>query len=292
MMVSKGMWVRDVGRGSVLCWGVKILSEFGEKSKDLIMVKNHKNHDISLVGYCNEGDHLALVYELLPNGDLKEHLSGKRDKCIINSSTRLQIALEAAQGLEYLHIGCTPPMVHRDVKTANILLDENFKAQLADFGLSRSFQTGVESQDSMTIAGTPGYLDPEYYRSGRLAEKSDVYSFGVVLLEMITNQPVIKQASENIHISEWVGSKVNRGDIIEIMDPNLGKDYDSNSAWRALELAISCSNPSSSKRPTMSQVISELKECIVCENSGISKNRLDLEEMNVSLDTLVDPIAR
>ncbi|XP_010483607.1 PREDICTED: receptor-like protein kinase At5g59670 isoform X2 [Camelina sativa] len=257
---------------------------------DLLMRVHHTNL-VSLVGYCYEGDHLALIYEFLPNGELKQHLSGKEGKSIINWSTRLRIALEAALGLEYLHVGCTPPMVHRDVKTANILLDENFKAKLADFGLSRSFESGSKSQELTAVAGTRGYLDPEYYRTNRLAEKSDVYSFGIVLLEMITNQPVINnQASEksHIHITQWVGFQITKGDILEIMDPNLGKDYDTNSAWRALELAVSCVDSSSSKRPSMSEVIHELKECIVCENSRISKDGgLESQETIVSLDDTV-----
>lgn len=110
---------------------------------------------------------------------------------------------------------------------------------------------------------------------------------------MITNQPVINQTSGNSHITQWVGFQINRGDILEIMDPNLRKDYDINSAWRALELAMSCANPSSSKRPSMSQVIQELKECIVCENSGIRANQgLESEGLNVDLDTSVAPMAR
>ncbi|XP_019092973.1 PREDICTED: receptor-like protein kinase At5g59670 isoform X3 [Camelina sativa] len=278
---------------------VKVLSKSSTqgykefKTEVDLLLRVHHTNLVSLVGYCYEGDQLALIYEFLPNGDLKHHLSGKRGRSIINWSTRLQIALDASLGLEYLHIGCKPPMVHRDVKTANILLDENFKAKLADFGLSRSFQGGGESQHSTVIAGTPGYVDPEYNHSGRLAEKSDVYSFGIVLLEMITNQPVINQTTENCHITQWAGLMVNRGDIIDIVDPNLGNDYDVNSVWRALELAMSCANPVSSKRPSMSQVIQELKECIVCENSGIHNNRgLEPQEMNVSFDTTVVPIAR
>ncbi|KAL0875653.1 hypothetical protein Bca101_025358 [Brassica carinata] len=256
---------------------------------DLLMRVHHTNL-VSLVGYCYEGDHLALIYEFLPNGDLKQHLSGgKGGRSIINWSIRLRIALETALGLEYLHIGCTPPMVHRDVKTANILLDENFKAKLADFGISRSFG-GRESQEFTEVAGTHGYIDPEYYRTNRLAEKSDVYSYGVVLLEMITNKPVI---SEEYHVAEWVGTKLNQCDITEIMDPNLCGVYDYNSAWRALELAVSCTDTSSSKRPIMSQVINELKECIACENSRMNNNQgLESPEMNISLDTSVIPGAR
>ncbi|CAN6993763.1 unnamed protein product [Brassica oleracea var. botrytis] len=255
---------------------------------DLLLRVHHTNL-VSLVGYCYEGDHLALIYEFLPNGDLKQHLSGKGGRYIINWSTRLRIALETALGLEYLHVGCTPPMVHRDVKTANILLDENFKAKLTDFGISRSFG-GHESQEFTEVAGIHGYIDPEYYRTNRLAEKSDVYGYGVVLLEMITNKPVI---SEEYHVAEWAGTKINHCDITEIMDPKLCGGYDHNSAWRALDLAVSCTDTSSSKRPIMSQVINELKESITCENSRMSNNQgLESQEMNISLDTSVVPRAR
>ncbi|CAL9244271.1 unnamed protein product [Arabidopsis halleri] len=127
---------------------------------DLLMRVHHTNL-VSLVGYCGEGDHLALIYEFVPNGNLRQHLSGKRGRSNINWGIRLRIAVEAALGLEYLHSGCIPPMIHRDVKTTNILLDEHYKAKLADFGLSRSFPVGGESHVSTVIAGTPGYLDPE-----------------------------------------------------------------------------------------------------------------------------------
>lgn len=136
-------------------------------------------------------------------------------------------------------------------------------------------------------------LSCRYNHSGRLGEKSDVYSFGIVLLEMITNQPVINQTSGYPHITQWVGFELNRGDIVEIMDPNLRKDYDPNSAWRAVELAMSCANPSYSKRPSMSQVINELKECIMCENSRISNNQgLESQAINIGLDSSVVPKAR
>ncbi|CAF1770725.1 unnamed protein product [Brassica napus] len=249
------------------------------------------------VGYCNEGDHLALIYEFVPNGDLRQHLSGKGGRSIINWGIRLRIAVEAASGLEYLHIGCIPPMVHRDVKTTNILLDEQFKAKLADFWLSRSFPVVDESHVSTMVAGTPGYLDPEYYRTNRLTEKSDVYSFGIVLLEMITNQPVIDQSREKSHITEWAGFEVNSGDIRSIMDPNLQEDYDSDSAWRTFDLAMSCANPSSKRRPSMFQVVVELKECLASEKSSrnMSRGIMDShrsDEVTVLVDTEMFLVAR
>ncbi|CAG7910522.1 unnamed protein product [Brassica rapa] len=263
---------------------------------DLLMRVHHTNL-VNLVGYCKEGDKLALIYEYVPNGDLRHHLSGKGGRSIINWGIRLRIALEAALGLEYLHIGCIPAMVHRDVKTTNILLDEQFKARLADFGLSRSFPVGGESHVSTMIAGTPGYLDPQYYRTSRLTEKSDVYSFGIVLLEMITNQPVIDQSREKSHITQWVEFELISGDIRTIMDPNLQGDYDSHSVWRVLELAMSCTNPSSTKRPSMSQVVVELNECLASENSRRNMRRGRMEshspaKVSMLIDTGMFPVAR
>ncbi|XP_048604616.1 probable LRR receptor-like serine/threonine-protein kinase PAM74 [Brassica napus] len=276
---------------------VKILSQSSSqgykhfKAEIDLLLRVHHTNFVSLVGYCDEGDHLALIYEFMPNGDLRQHLSGKRGGSFISWANRLRIALEAALGLEYLHFGCTPPIVHRDIKTTNILLDEQLKAKLADFGLSRSFPVGGETHVSTVVAGTPGYLDPEYYRTSRLGEKSDVYSFGIVLLEMITNQPVIDQSRQKSHITQWVGFMLNRGDITKIMDPNLHKDYESRSVWRAIELAMSCVNPSSVNRPNMSQVANELKECLVPEKSK-NMDSQSSHEVSMSFDTGILPRAR
>nr|VDD20646.1 unnamed protein product [Brassica oleracea] len=296
---------RVVGEGGfgVVCHGtvnggqvaVKLLSQSSTqgykefKAEVDLLLRVHHTNLVSLVGYCDEGDHLALIYEFVPNGDLRQHLTGKGGRSVVNWGIRLRIAVEAALGLEYLHIGCTPPMVHRDVKTTNILLDEHYKAKLADFGLSRSFPVGGESHVSTVVAGTPGYLDPEYYHTGRLGEKSDVYSFGIVLLEMITNQSVIDRNRRNSHITKWVGSELKGGNIANIMDPNLHGDYDSRSAWRALELAMSCADPTSAKRPTMSHVVIELKECLVSENSRRNMSRrmdsLSSPEVSMTFDS-------
>ncbi|KAF8089129.1 hypothetical protein N665_0517s0016 [Sinapis alba] len=262
---------------------------------ELLLRVHHKNL-VGLVGYCDEGENLALIYEYMANGDLKEHMSGTHNRFILNWGTRLKIVVESAQGLEYLHNGCKPLMVHRDVKTTNILLNEHFQAKLSDFGLSRSFPIEGETHVSTVVAGTPGYLDPEYYRTNWLTEKSDVYSFGIVLLEIITNQPVIDQSREKPHIAEWVGLMLTKGDIISIMDPTLNGDYDSGSVWKAVELAMSCLNPSSARRPTMSQVVIGLNECLAAENSrgGASKDMDSKSSIEVSLTfgTEVSPRAR
>ncbi|KAJ0240357.1 Leucine-rich repeat protein kinase family protein [Hirschfeldia incana] len=278
---------------------VKVLSESSSqgykhfKAEVELLLRVHHINLVNLVGYCDERDHLALIYEYMSNGDLKDHLSGKRGGSVLSWSTRLRIAVDAALGLEYLHIGCQPSIVHRDVKCTNILLGEQFSGKIADFGLSRSFQLGDESHVSTVVAGTPGYLDPE---TGRLAETSDVYSFGIVLLEIITNQRVIDQTREKPHITEWMAFMLNRGDITRIMDPKLHGDFNPRSVWRAIELAMLCANPSSVKRPSMSQVVIELKECLASENSTNSKNHDTNShssfEMSMSFDTKAVPNAR
>ncbi|WZZ65182.1 hypothetical protein YC2023_076552 [Brassica napus] len=131
------------------------------KAEVELLLRVHHRHLVGLVGYCDDGDNLALIYEYMANGDLRENMSGKRGGNVLTWENRMQIAVEAAQGLEYLHNGCRPPMVHRDVKTTNILLNDRSGAKLADFGLSRSFSIDGECHVSTVVAGTPGYLDPE-----------------------------------------------------------------------------------------------------------------------------------
>ncbi|CAN8288258.1 unnamed protein product [Cochlearia groenlandica] len=237
------------------------------KAEVELLLRVHHRHLVGLVGYCDDGDNLALIYEYMANGDLRENMSGKRGGNVLTWENRMQIAVEAAQGLEYLHNGCRPPMVHRDVKTTNILLNEQSGAKLADFGLSRSFPIDGECHVSTVVAGTPGYLDPEYYRTNWLSEKSDVYSFGVVLLEIVTNQPVINKNRERPHINDWVSFMLTKGDIKNIVDPKLMGDYDTNGAWKIVEIALACVNPSSNRRPTMAHVVMELNECVALENA-------------------------
>ncbi|CAA7410056.1 unnamed protein product [Spirodela intermedia] len=227
----------------------------------------HHRYLVSLLGYCN--NNLALVYEFVPQGSLADHLSGDSANInILSWRARLRIALEAAQGLDYLHCGCKPPIVHRDVKPSNILLTNNFEVKLADFGLSRSFTDEEATHISTLIAGTPGYLDPEYYKTSRLNETSDVYSFGIVLLELVTGKPPIANDSKRTHITQYVQSRLERGDVADIADQRMCGDYDVNSIWKVIEIALSCTSPNSGDRPTISTVVVQLKDCLVVESSG------------------------
>ncbi|CAF1830250.1 hypothetical protein Bca4012_030133 [Brassica carinata] len=176
---------------------VKLLSQSSSqvykhfKAEVELLMRVHHINLVSLVGYCDEGENLALIYEYMPNGGLKQHLSGnwkiishfknyendvlrlclnntgKHGRFSLSWENRVRIAVDAALGLEYLHTGCKPPIVHRDIKSTNILLDQHFQAKLADFGLSRSFPTGNETHVSTVVAGTPGYLDPDPSSTGR-----------------------------------------------------------------------------------------------------------------------------
>ncbi|KAK9266046.1 hypothetical protein L1049_017802 [Liquidambar formosana] len=264
------------------------------------LMRVHHRNLVSLVGYCNEDTKIGLIYEYMANGSLREHLSDKT-KNALSWKERFQIAVDVAQGLEYLHHGCKPPIIHRDVKTSNILLSENLQAKLGDFGFSKFFPVESESHLSTSVVGTPGYLDPEYYFSNRLTEKSDVYSFGVVILELITGRPAIIKGYENTHIVEWVSPILSSGDIRSIVDPRLQGNFDTNSVWKAMETAMACVSPTSIQRPTMNHVLIELKECTEIEMAWDQTGRMEGKVMKsfdsfetnpVGLETKMGPKAR
>ncbi|KAL6847360.1 hypothetical protein ACP4OV_023213 [Aristida adscensionis] len=241
--------------------------EFLAEARHLTRV--HHRNVVSLVGYCKDKKHLALVFEYMHGGNLDDRLRGEASATApLAWHQRLKIALNSAQGLEYLHKSCQPPLIHRDVKTKNILLSEDLEAKIADFGLMKAFADEFRTHITTQPAGTLGYLDPEYYNTSQLSEKSDVYSFGVVLLELITGQtPAVPiNDTESVHIAQWVRQKLSEGDITSIADPRMGREYDVNSVWKVAELALQCKEPSQ-KRPTMTDVVMELKECLELEVS-------------------------
>ncbi|KAK4773439.1 hypothetical protein SAY87_028458 [Trapa incisa] len=195
-----------------------------QTSAQLLMIVHHKNL-VSLIGYCDDPENLSLVYEYMINGNLRQHLSGT-----------ILIHLKC---LEYLHNGCRPPIVHRDLKTSNILLNDKMQAKIADFGLSRVFVTDQKNFGISTLpAGTPGYFDPMYNISGNLNSASDIYSFGVILFELITGYPaIIRDSKGSTHVVQWVTPFIEKGDVQSITDPRIHGLFDASSAWKALEIA-------------------------------------------------------
>ncbi|CAM0870431.1 unnamed protein product [Alopecurus aequalis] len=222
---------------------------------------------------------LALVYDFMPGGNLQQLLRGG-DINTLNWEQRLHIALDAAQGLEYLHELCTPSIVHRDVKTPNILLDKNMVGIISDFGLSRAFND-AHTHISTVAAGTLGYLDSEYHATFQLTVKTDIYSFGIVLLEIITGQPPVFMDSQTVHLPNWVRQKIAKGSINDVVDKRLLDKYNVSSLQSAVEIAMNCVENASIDRPTMTEVVSRLKvwlPAVSSEKKSISgTTRLDTE---------------
>lgn len=232
-----------------------------------LLSRIHHRQLVQFLGYCQEDETSILVYEYMHNGTLKEHLYGPLTSGrVLNWIKRLEIAEEAAKGIEYLHIGCVPSIIHRDLKTSNILLDEHMKAKVSDFGLSKLAVDGA-SHVSSVVRGTVGYIDPEYYISHQLTDKSDVYSFGVILLELISGQEAISNESFGANfrnIAQWAKFHIESGDIHSIIDPML-HEYDVQSMWKIAETALMCLKPYGSMRPSISEVIKEIQDAIVIE---------------------------
>ncbi|XP_044359032.1 putative leucine-rich repeat receptor-like protein kinase At2g19210 [Triticum aestivum] len=231
-----------------------------------ILTRIHHKNLVTLIGHCKDGEYMALVYEYMSEGTLHEHLEGnKHNGGCLSWIQRLRIALDSAQGLEYLHKGCDPPLIHRDVKASNILLNARLEARIADFGLSKTFNGGNDYVSTKTLVGTPGYVDPEYHATMQLTAKSDVYSFGVVLLEMVTGKPAVVREATPISIIHWSRQRMARGNIESVVDARMCGIYDINSVWKVVEIALKCTAYVSPQRPTMTDVVDQLQECIELE---------------------------
>lgn len=228
---------------------------------------------------------LLLVYEYIPNGTVADHLHGKRAKSgLLSWPIRLNIAIETAEALAYLH---KSDIIHRDVKTNNILLDNDFHVKVADFGLSRLFPNNV-THVSTAPQGTPGYVDPEYYQVYQLTEKSDVYSFGVVLIELISSLQAVdtNRHRHDINLSNMAIDKIQNHALHELVDPSLG--FVTNSSARRMitlvaELAFRCLQHVRDMRPSMQEVVDALRRIQNEEINGDDKVEV--------LDIVVDDVA-
>ncbi|KAK4370230.1 hypothetical protein RND71_009705 [Anisodus tanguticus] len=228
-----------------------------------IISRVHHKHLVSLVGYCITGSQRLLVYEFVPNNTLEFHLHEK-GRPPLDWPIRLKIALGSAKGLAYLHEDCQPKIIHRDIKAANILLDFNFEAKVADFGLAK-LTSDVNTHVSTRVMGTFGYLAPEYAASGKLTEKSDVFSYGVMLLELITGRRPVDSNQTYIDDSlvDWARPQLTRAledeKFDSLIDPRLGNDYNHNGVARMVACAAACVRHSARRRPRMSQVVRALE---------------------------------
>ncbi|ESQ30304.1 hypothetical protein EUTSA_v10011979mg, partial [Eutrema salsugineum] len=226
-----------------------------------VISRVHHRHLVSLLGYCTTRSQRLLVYEFVPNKTLEFHLHDIAEKGgpVMEWECRMKIALGSSKGLSYLHDDCNPKTIHRDVKAANILIDDSYEAKVADFGLARCC-SDTETHVSTRIMGTFGYLAPEYASSGHLTDKSDVFSFGVVLLELITGRrPVDKSQpfADDDSIVDWAKplmiQALNDGNFDGLVDPRLEDNFDTSEMARMVACAAASVRHSAKRRPKMSQ---------------------------------------
>ncbi|XP_062165160.1 leucine-rich repeat receptor protein kinase HPCA1-like isoform X2 [Alnus glutinosa] len=237
---------------------------------ELLSRVHHKNL-VTLVGFCFEQAEQMLVYEYIPNGTLMDSLSGKSG-IRLNWMSRLRVAVGAARGLVYLHEHANPPIIHRDIKSNNILLDESLNAKVADFGLSKPMTfDSRRNYVSTQVKGTMGYMDPEYYMTQQLTEKSDVYSFGVLLLELITARRPIERGKYIVRLVRNAMDKTKElYNLNEILDPTIGSGTTPKGLERFVDLAMWCVEESGAQRPTMGEVVKEIET--IMQLSGLNPN--------------------
>ncbi|XP_073006765.1 serine/threonine-protein kinase PBL34-like isoform X1 [Typha latifolia] len=279
--VFKG-WIEENGTapvkpGTGLTVAVKTLNHDGlQGHKEWVAEVNflgnlqHPNL-VKLIGYCIEDDQRLLVYDFMPRGSLENHLF--RRSLPLPWSIRMKIALGAAKGLAFLHEEAESPVIYRDFKTSNILLDVDYNAKLSDFGLAKDGPEGDKTHVSTRVMGTYGYAAPEYVMTGHLTSKSDVYSFGVVLLEMMTGRRSMDKNRPNMehNLVEWARPHLGeRRRFYRLIDPRLEGNFSVKGAQKTAQLAHACLGRDPKARPLMSQVVEVLKPLLNLKDTASS----------------------
>ncbi|XP_075481415.1 putative receptor-like protein kinase At2g42960 isoform X2 [Primulina tabacum] len=244
----------------------RLLNNLGQAEKEFrveVEAIGHVRHKnlVRLLGYCIEGVHRMLVYEYVNKGNLEQWLHGSMKQLgTFTWEARMKVLIGTAKALAYLHEAIEPKVVHRDIKSSNILIDDEFNAKVSDFGLAKLLGSG-ESHITTRVMGTFGYVAPEYANTGLLNEKSDVYSFGVLLLEAVTGRDPVDygRPANEVNLVEWLKMMVGNRRAEEVVDPDLEVRPTTRSLKRALLVALRCVDPDSEKRPKMSQVVQMLE---------------------------------
>ncbi|XP_011034498.1 PREDICTED: probable receptor-like protein kinase At1g80640 isoform X4 [Populus euphratica] len=232
------------------------------------LTKIQHQNIISLLGYCLHGQTRFLVYEMMQNGSLESQLHGPTHGSALTWHLRMKIAVDVARGLEYLHEHCNPPVVHRDLKSSNILLDSSFNAKLSDFGLAVT--SGIQSKN-IELSGTLGCVAPEYLLDGKLTDKSDVYAFGVLLLELLIGRKPVEQMSPDQcqSIVSWAMPQfTDRSKLPNIVDPVIKDTMDLKHLYQVAAVAVLCVQQEPSYRPLITDVLHSLIPLVPLELGG------------------------
>ncbi|XVF71277.1 hypothetical protein PTKIN_Ptkin12aG0024100 [Pterospermum kingtungense] len=272
--VFKG-FLDDGSLVAVKCFSPHSRERFDEFQNEVMLLSQlcHQNL-VTLIGFCNDKDQIILVYEYMRNGTLYDHLHGSGYDPL-PWKLRLEICIGAARGLHYLHSGAKQGVIHRDIKSSNILLDDNWVCKLCDLGSSklrsRSKSKSLQRIDTMVL-GTPGYLDPEYYIQSQLSEKSDVYSFGVVLFEVLCARKAvdIKLDEDSVNIVSLCRRSIVEGNIYNIIDPYLKGRIAPESLEIFVDIAYSCTHPEGNTRPDMGEVEMMLEHALELQEEADS----------------------